>query len=71
MNENGAEDSDDEDVEMEDAPRTSSLQSGEKPATIVALAVSSDGHWLASADLERKVCVFDLASLSVSVLSIL
>lgn len=37
-----------------------------KPALVAALTVSTDGQWLASADLERKVCVFDLTALRVS-----
>ena len=64
MNGNDDSDSESEDsMELESPP-----QVGDKPATVVALAISSDGKWLGSADLERKVCVFNLESLSVSFL---
>ena len=42
---------------------------GDKPATVACLAVSSDTKWLASVDVERKVCVFDLELLKVRFLS--
>ncbi|KAM0748661.1 WD40 repeat-like protein [Meredithblackwellia eburnea MCA 4105] len=56
------EDDEDEDEEMEDGSVDATPAFGvlDKPATVVLLAISSDGKWLASADLERKVCVFDL-----------
>lgn len=51
----------DSDSDSGTAPRA---QVGDKPATVACLAISADGAWLASADVERKVCVFSLASLS-------
>ncbi|KAI5476988.1 U3 small nucleolar RNA-associated protein 4 [Pseudohyphozyma bogoriensis] len=50
----------DEDEEME---VDGEAVKGDKPATVACLSVSQDGKWLASADLERKVCVFDLEGL--------
>ena len=41
-------------------------RAGAKPAAVTCLAVSNNGKWLGSADLERKVCVFDLENLKVS-----
>lgn len=68
----GASDSEDEeqeeaDVEMRNGNFGSSAI-GDKPATVVTLGISPDGKWLASADMERKVCVFDLDSLKVLLL---
>lgn len=57
------EDEDDSDDESF-AGASASMQN--RPATVTCLAVSSDGKWLSSADLERKVCVFDLEELKVS-----
>ncbi|KAK4701683.1 U3 small nucleolar RNA-associated protein 4, partial [Phenoliferia sp. Uapishka_3] len=57
---NGAE-HESEDEEMDGVREGSSKI--EKPATVACVAVSSDGKWLASVDLERKVCVFDLETL--------
>ncbi|KAK4047371.1 U3 small nucleolar RNA-associated protein [Microbotryomycetes sp. JL201] len=37
----------------------------EQTATVVSIATSSDGRWLATADSLRKVCVFDLRLLRV------
>lgn len=56
-------DSDGEDEEMDGGAASGTR--GDKPATVACLAVSTDGKWLASADLERKVCVFDLEHLKV------
>lgn len=65
-----------EDVEMNDLSDSDQeadvemlnpkMKVGDKPATIVTLGLSEDGKWLASADLERKVCLFDLVLLKVS-----
>lgn len=55
-------DSDDDDSESEIGATASNTN---KPASVTCLAVSGDGKWLASADLERKVCVFDLEELKV------
>ncbi|KDE02845.1 hypothetical protein, variant [Microbotryum lychnidis-dioicae p1A1 Lamole] len=43
--------------------RSSRANSSDRPAMVVCLSISQDGKWLASADLERKVCVFDLENL--------
>ena len=60
-----SEDEDDSDGESEVGASSSN---NSKPASVTCLAVSGDGRWLASADLERKVCVFDLEALKVSLL---
>lgn len=62
---NGDVEMDGEDDEEEETPSTGYGTRADKPATVVCLAVSGDGKWLASADLERKVCIFDLEKLSV------
>lgn len=51
------EDEDEDDGEMEEVES--------KRATVVTSGVSSDGKWFAVADLERRVEVFDLSTLSV------
>lgn len=62
----GSDSDDDDEMDEETTVRGSSRKGGDKPATVACLAVSADGKWLASADLERKVCVFDLSTLKVS-----
>ena len=59
-------DSDSESTRSEDESEDESPRAkvGDKPATIACLAVSNDGKWLASADVERKVCVFSLETLT-------
>lgn len=56
--------SDEEDEEME-SNAGGRARNGDKPATVACMAVSADGKWFASADVERKVCVFDLEALKV------
>ncbi|SCV75017.1 BQ2448_8046 [Microbotryum intermedium] len=53
----------DSDSDDDDEERSSRASTSDRPATVVCLAISPDGKWLASADLERKVCVFDLENL--------
>lgn len=66
--ENEEDDDEASDVEMSNGNFGSSVM-GDKPATVVTLGISPDSKWLASADMERKVCVFDLDSLKVLFLS--
>lgn len=58
-------DSEEDDSDNESAADASGSNTN-KPATVTCLSVSGDGKWLASADLARKVCVFDLEELKVS-----
>lgn len=60
-------DEEDEDMESNGGGRA---RNGNKPATVACVAVSGDGKWLASADVERKVCVFDLEALKVRLFSL-
>jgi hypothetical protein len=58
---------DDDDEEM----GTSSLERSSSDihtSTVTCLSISSDGHWLASADLERRVSVYDLKSYRVRII---
>lgn len=64
--------SDSEDDEDAEEGVAKEAQANTSTTTIACLSISSDGKWLASADLERRVCVFDLESLKVNhILSIL
>ena len=54
----------DSDEEQDSGP-TEFSRAGGKPAAVTCLAISNNGKWLSSADLERKVCVFDLENLKV------
>jgi U3 small nucleolar RNA-associated protein 4 len=62
-------DSDSDGESEEEQPEIISTAS--KPALVTTMAVSGDGQWLASADLERKICIFDLDALKVSASSVL
>jgi len=57
--------SDGADSEEEDA-RVSVGSTSKNSTSIVALSVSADGKWLATADLERRVEVYDLVNQKVS-----
>ncbi|GAA6032090.1 hypothetical protein JCM8097_007066 [Rhodosporidiobolus ruineniae] len=56
---NGA-DSSEEDSDEDDSPAPSAGSTKRVPSTVVALAVSADGKYLATAESDRKVVVYDL-----------
>ncbi|GAA5858707.1 hypothetical protein JCM1840_006524 [Sporobolomyces johnsonii] len=61
---NGAEQSDSEsDSGSDGEDERPAVAARGKPVSVACLAVSADGKWLASADLDRNVVVYDLASL--------
>lgn len=52
--------------ESEEEEQPEIISSASKPALVASMVISTDGRWLASADVERKTCVFDLETLKVS-----
>ncbi|GAA5929919.1 hypothetical protein JCM1841_001258 [Sporobolomyces salmonicolor] len=62
---NGAEesDSDSDDSGSDSEDERPAVAARGKPVSVACLAVSADGKWLASADLDRNVVVYDLGSL--------